>query len=216
MFKVDLHTHSVASPDGGLTPAHYRRMLESGGLDYVAVTDHNTIALAVELHAQLGDRIIIGEEITTAEGEIIGLFLREEIPAGRSLAESAALIKQQGGVVYVPHPFETVRNGVHKAALDAIAAQADIIEAKNGRAVFQNKAAEADAWARVHAKPTVASSDAHGWAGWGNTYSEINRAPAPDTLAGLLRAAHFTFRPAGLRAILYPKFNRLRKGVRGA
>jgi Predicted metal-dependent phosphoesterases (PHP family) len=74
MYKVDLHTHSIASPDGSLNEDNYRKMLETGRLDCIAVTDHNTIAFAKELHANLGDRIIVGEEITTLDGEIIGLF----------------------------------------------------------------------------------------------------------------------------------------------
>ncbi len=69
MFKVDLHTHSIASPDGGLTAQDYLQFLENEDLQAIAITDHDTITFARDLHAQLGARIIVGEEITTTEHE---------------------------------------------------------------------------------------------------------------------------------------------------
>lgn len=211
MFKVDLHTHSVGSPDGGLRAADYRWMLERGGLDFVAVTDHNTTAFAKELQAELGESIIVGEEITAREGEVIGLFLTEVIPAGLSAAETAKRIHGQGGLVYIPHPFETVRKGLPAKTLDEIAAQVDVVEANNGRAMFQNKSQQAKAWAEAHHKPIAASSDAHGRAGWGKTYSVIGQKPSRENLAALLARAEFAAGTVGTRGVLYPKLNRLRK-----
>ncbi len=109
MFKVDLHTHSVASPDGGLTAQDYLQFLEKKDLQVIAITDHDTITFASDLQAQLGVRIIVGEEITTTEGEIIGLFLSKGIPPGLSPEETIHRIRRQNGLVYIPHPFETVR-----------------------------------------------------------------------------------------------------------
>lgn len=212
-YKVDLHTHSQASPDGGLTADQYKHMLEEG-LDFVAVTDHNTVDFAVKLQKQLGDKVIVGEEITTIEGEIIGLFLRRTIPGGLSLAEAVAAIKQQNGLVYVPHPFETVRSGLLEADLNAIAGQIDIVETRNGRAVFQNRSPQAVKWANDHSLPGAASSDSHGWSGWGRTYSVISAAPTRDNLAALLKKASYQNQGPGLRGVLYPKLNRLRKKVR--
>jgi predicted metal-dependent phosphoesterase TrpH len=210
MYRVDLHTHSQASPDGALTTGDYLRMLE-GGLHCVAVTDHNTISFAQELHASLGERIIVGEEITTAEGEVIGLFLKEAVPAGLSLAKAVEAIKAQGGLVYVPHPFETVRSGVPEAALNAVAKDVDIIEVQNGRAVFQNRSARALEWAAAHNVPGAASSDSHGRHGWGRTYSEVAALPTQKTLTKLLAEARLVRRAPGVRGMLYPKFNRLTK-----
>jgi predicted metal-dependent phosphoesterase TrpH len=121
MPRVDLHTHSLASPDGALRAADYTVMLASGRLNYIAVTDHNRIDFALQLQAQLGPQIIVGEEITTTDGEIIGLYLHEVVPAGLSTLEAVQRIRQQGGLVYVPHPFETVRKGITAATLDTIA-----------------------------------------------------------------------------------------------
>lgn len=216
MYKVDLHTHSYASADGSLQLVDYEHMIESGGLDYIAITDHNRIDFAVEAYARLGEVIIVGEEITTSQGEIVGLFLREAVPAGLSLGEAAERIHAQGGLVYIPHPFETVRSGVSQAALDAIADEVDIVELYNGRALFQNRGDQAEVWARSHALPGAASSDAHGFVGWGNTYSEVERVPHPDTLKQVLQAARHHKRSVGMRGSLYPKLNRLRKGLQYA
>ncbi len=82
MLNVDLHTHSVASPDGGITLKQYRHILEIGILDCIAITDHNQIDFATHARQKLGERIIIGEEIMTTLGEIIGLFLEQPVRAG--------------------------------------------------------------------------------------------------------------------------------------
>jgi predicted metal-dependent phosphoesterase TrpH len=209
--KVDFHTHSVASPDGALRTVDYKHALDRGKLDCVAVTDHNMIDFARELHAQFGDRIIIGEEITTLAGEIIGLFLTNPIAAGLSPAETVAKIHEQGGLVYVPHPFETVRKGLTPETLDTIAADVDIIEAYNGRAVFQNRSDQTIAWATAYTTPIAAASDSHGHIGWGKTYTILPESPTRDNLITLLAKAEYKHGSPGVRGLLYPKFNRLRK-----
>jgi predicted metal-dependent phosphoesterase TrpH len=209
-YKVDFHTHSQASPDGALSLEHYRRALVQHRLDCIAVTDHNTIEMAQQLHEELGDKIIVGEEITTTQGEIIGLYLTEVVQAGLSAAETVHRIKAQGALVYIPHPFETVRKGITPETLDEIAADVDIIEVHNGRAVFQNKGQQALAWAEKHAVPGAASSDSHGISGWGRTYTMLDDMPTEETLVKLLQAASYQRGFPGFRGILYPKFNRLR------
>jgi predicted metal-dependent phosphoesterase TrpH len=214
--KVDLHTHSTASHDGSLTEADYRKMLDDGKLDCIAVTDHNTISFAKELNEKIGHQIIIGEEITTTDGEIIGLYLQEPIRPGMNAAETIAAIKAQEGLVYIPHPFETLRKGLKKEVLDRISLGIDIIEVHNGRAVFQNTSKLAEAWAAEHKRPRAASSDAHGWHGWGRTYTELETAPSRATIIDLLTRAALVVAAPGLRGILYPKFNRIRRRRDGA
>jgi predicted metal-dependent phosphoesterase TrpH len=211
MFKVDLHTHSIKSPDGSLRRADYQSILDRGMLDVIAVTDHNSIEFAQQLHSELGNRIIIGEEITAREGEIIGLFLSSLIPAGLSAAETADHIHEQGGLVYVPHPFETVRTGLSLTDLENIAESVDIIEIHNGRAVFQDKATLAVDWAKRYQLPGAASSDAHGKHGWGKTYSLIAESPTKDNLSELLYSATYQVGSPGIRGMLYPKVNRMRR-----
>jgi predicted metal-dependent phosphoesterase TrpH len=211
MYKVDLHTHSIASPDGGLKLSDYRRMLARGKLDAVAITDHSTISFAQVAQAKLGEKVIIvGEEITTQQGEIIGLYLEEAVPAGLTLEEAIAAVRAQNGLVYVPHPFETVRQGIQKEDLDKIAQAVDIVEIYNGRAVFQNRSKSAAAWTEEHKKVGAASSDAHGTIGWGRTCSRLEKAPTRETLVALLASAKY--RTQSVRfGVLHPKMNRLKR-----
>jgi len=209
MVRVDLHTHSQASPDGSLSTKDYQEMLASGGLDYIAVTDHDRIDFAQELQGELGEQIIVGEEITTQQGEIIGLYLQQAIPAGLSTQETVQRIRKQGGLVYVPHPFETVRKGLSFASLNAIAKHVDIIEAYNGRSL-QNRSKQAAHWTQQYPVPGAASSDAHGPRGWGNTYSVITEPPTRETLISLLHSASHNTKSTGIIGRLYPKLNRLR------
>lgn len=211
MYKVDLHTHSIASPDGGLTLHDYRRILGRGKLDVIAITDHNTISFAQVAQAKLGESVIIvGEEITTQQGEIIGLYLEEAVPAGLPLNEAIAAIRAQNGLVYVPHPFETVRQGIAKKDLDEVAHAVDIVEIANGRAVFQNRSKSAMTWTAEHRKVGAASSDAHGKVGWGRTASLLRSAPTRQTLVPLLSEAKYHAQSVHL-GVLHPKLNRLKK-----
>lgn len=215
MPKVDLHTHSTASPDGGISAQQYRQMLHNGVLDYIAITDHNRIDLALELHQELGDVIIVGEEIMTTEGEIVGLYLTKHIHPGLSPEETVAQIKSQGGLVYIPHPFETVRKGLPATALEQIQDNVDIIEVCNGRALFQNRGSQAVVWGRLHHVAGAASSDAHGSVGVGRTYSELTAAPSAEYLVEQLQSATLHTQMARLRSLLYPKYHRLRRKLGG-
>lgn len=214
MFKIDLHTHSVASPDGGISEQQYAQALASGTLDVIAITDHNTTDFALHMQQQLGERIIVGEEIMTTRGEIIGLYLTETVPSGLSPAETINHINSQGGLVYIPHPFETIRSGLSPQVLEEIADRIDIIEICNGRAFLQNRSSQTVVWSRLNKVVGAASSDAHGRLGLGKTYSSLADIPTRDTLRELLtRATHHTGRP-GARTLLYPKYHRLRKKIR--
>lgn len=222
MIKIDLHTHSTMSPDGALKESDYRKMLESGRLDYIAVTDHNTAEFALKLKQDLGGdsglgaRIIVGEEVRTTVGEIIGLYLKHSVPKLLSPAETVAAIREQGGLVCIPHPFENVRRGMSAADLEPIAQEVDIMEVHNGRAVFQNKSKQAYAWAVMHGCRGVASSDSHAMVGWGRTYTTIAAAPSRETLVGLLAEATYDIGFPGVKAVLYPKYNKFKTRYRNS
>jgi predicted metal-dependent phosphoesterase TrpH len=207
-YKLDLHTHSVASPDGALTSSNYQQMLDSGKLDYIAITDHNTVDYALRVQAELGERIIVGEEIKTTEGEIVGLYLKQTIPKGLSPTETVAAIREQGGLVCIPHPFETVRSGMTQRSLEVIAKDVDIIEVHNGRAIFQNRSKLAYAWAATHDCAGAANSDSHGVSGWGRTYTTVAALPTRQTLLELLKDCQYATGFPGIHAMLYPKLNR--------
>lgn len=215
MFKIDLHTHSQASKDGGLMAEDYKQMLAGGGLDYIAVTDHDSVDFARQLRQELGDKIIVGEEIAVSEGEIIGLYLSESIEPGLSARDAMKRIHSQDGLVYIPHPFETVRKGLTEKVLDELADLVDIVEVHNGRAIFQDKGTKAVVWAANHNKAYATSSDAHGPKGWGKTFSVVDPVPTRENLVALLRHATHVQKKVGLIGTLYPKLNRIRRKRRG-
>ena len=128
MFKVDLHTHSEDSHDGGITQQQYMKALDKNLLDYIAVTDHNSIDFATRLKSELGERIIVGEEIMSSAGEIIGLYLSKVVMAGLTPRETIRQIKDQNGLVYIPHPFETIRKGLHPSIMEELLEFIDIVE----------------------------------------------------------------------------------------
>lgn len=127
-LRVDLHTHTMWSGDSTTTPDEFAAAIDASGLDVVCITDHNAIDGAVELRDRLACRVIVGEELRTAAGEIIGLFLTRRVPMGISHVDAAKAIRDQGGVVYIPHPFDPLRRNLAEAALYELA-EADLIDA---------------------------------------------------------------------------------------
>ena len=126
--RVDLHTHTMWSGDSTTTPDEFVVAVDASGLDVVCITDHNAIDGALVLRDRLACRVIVGEELRTAAGEIIGLFLTERVPMGISHLDAAKAIRDQGGVVYVPHPFDPMRRNLAEPALYELA-EADLIDA---------------------------------------------------------------------------------------
>jgi predicted metal-dependent phosphoesterase TrpH len=204
---VDLHAHSSASFDSLSDP---RRMVERAiaiGLTHLAITDHERIDGARRALEAAGDRltVIVGEEVRSRDGDLIGLFLEEAVPPGLSAAETAAAIHEQGGIVGLPHPFDGYRSsGGSQAsgadeALDELAALVDYVETHNARA-YRDANPRAGAFAARHELPGVASSDAHtimelGVAstqlpGWFETAEELRALlPSARTLPG--RASYY-------------------------
>lgn len=213
MFRVDLHTHSIASPDGGITLKQYSQILDTGILDSIAITDHNQIDFALAAKETLGDRIIVGEEIMTSMGEIIGLYLKTAIQPGLSPEDTIQAIRQQNGIVYIPHPFETIRKGIHPATLELIQNDVDVLEVCNGRAFLQNRGQEALIWARLNKVAGAASSDAHGVAGLGRTFTTLSEIPRRDTLITLLKSGALQTKRPKVRGLLYPKYHKVRKKI---
>jgi predicted metal-dependent phosphoesterase TrpH len=160
--RVDLHCHTYRSDDSATTYKALVGACQRRRIDVIAITDHNRIEGALEFHDTAAMRCIVGEEIRTTEGEIIGLFLRQFIPPRLSPEETIHEIKRQGGVVYVPHPFDRVRRSVIKTeALERVAPLVDAIEVLNARLHSASQNAEALRFAQERGLLQGAGSDAH-------------------------------------------------------
>jgi predicted metal-dependent phosphoesterase TrpH len=216
MVKIDLHTHSIISPDGAgsITELDFQGFLEKGELECIAITDHNETYFAEMMHKKYGEKIIVGEEITTSDGEMVGLFLNKKISPGMSAKETAKAIHDQEGLVYIPHPFETFRKGMQLPVLEEIVKEIDIFEVFNGRGRLRGKAKKAEAFAKRYKLVGAASSDAHGARGIGRTFSIIEKLPTRLTLKTLLREGKLEKTYASLWTYLYPAMNIIRKKIR--
>ena len=188
MLKADLHTHTYFSPDSLTSPEKYVQTCVDRNINCVAVTDHGSIggALAVEKLASF--RVIIGEEVESSEGEIIGLFLQEEVPSGLSAEETVQRIKEQSGLVCIPHPFDRFR-GEHlaEAALMRVLPQVDIIEALNSRTTFRRDNERAARFAQEHGLAMSAGSDAHSTRELGRACVEMPEFEGPREFLEALR-----------------------------
>lgn len=210
-FKLDLHTHSTLSRDGGITTAQYQHLLNQKILDYVAVTDHNQIETALSLRSRLGPQIIVGEEIMTPAGEVIGLFLNKYIPPHQSLLSTLKDIRSQAGLVYIPHPQDPRRHGLSLTVILRHLSLIDLIEVYNARRLPASNNQKIAAFAQTHHLPGGAGSDAHSAGEIGRTYSLISAAPTASNLPRLLGSATYSTRPVSLQGIFAPALNRLKK-----
>ncbi|MEM9515152.1 MAG: PHP-associated domain-containing protein [Actinomycetota bacterium] len=161
--RVDLHSHTMWSGDSTTTPDELHDAVLATGIDVLCITDHNAVAGAVELADQLPCRVIVGEELRTAMGEIIGLFLTERVPMGIGHVEAARQIRDQGGLVYVPHPFDPMRRNLAEPALLELAAEGliDAVEVLNSKTSLSSLNRRAAAFADEHNLLAGAGSDAH-------------------------------------------------------
>lgn len=191
-LRLDLHNHTFFSADGLISPAGLLAAAKTKGIACIAITDHNSVegALrAVELaEADLSlPRVIPGIELWTADGEIIGLYVWEDIPAGLPLLEAVQRIRGQGGLVYLPHPFDTLRRGsVSRRARGQAAELADIIEVVNGRSLGPRAGEKALKLAESLGKPKGAGSDAHRKADVGMASVLVDAYPSQETLVSLV------------------------------
>ncbi|HLJ68955.1 MAG TPA: PHP-associated domain-containing protein [Chloroflexota bacterium] len=173
-MKVDLHTHTLCSKDSCNRFERIVAAVQSAGIDAIAVTDHDRFDGVRRLQEIAPFPVIAGEEIKTAEGEIIGLFLTEWIPPGLTPEETIERIKSQGGVVYVPHPFDEVRGSrLRREALERIAERIDVLEVFNARNALPRFNQRALAFARDRRLLAGAGSDTHTYGEYGRAYVEI-------------------------------------------
>jgi hypothetical protein len=208
-----MHTHTEASPDSRTTVAEQARAIRAAGLDVVCATDHNTIDGALHLREIAeGFRVIVGEEISSRDGEIIGLFLERAVPRDLSGEETISRIHDQGGLAVVPHPFSINRRyHMRRASLDRLRTKIDALEVFNAReAIFLNNRAAA-AYAKEHGIVGAAGSDAHRASEIGGAFVEMPDFAGRADFMDALREGVARGRLSGMTVHLFTRYDRLRK-----
>ena len=202
LIDVDLHMHTDHSHDCATPVDVLLAVAREQGLGAIAVTDHNEISGALEAAARadrFGVKVIVGEEVKTAgQGEVIGLFLNEKIPRGLTLAETIAEIRRQGGLVYVPHPFDRLHTVPDYEHLTDIVEEIDAIEVFNPRVALPAFNEEAARFAAKYRIVAGAGSDSHVAQGLGSVRIKMRDFDGPEEFLESLRDADITGKPSSL------------------
>ncbi|MCB0106050.1 MAG: PHP domain-containing protein [Caldilineaceae bacterium] len=204
MWKIDLHTHTIYSKDCLTQTKLLIERARAIGLDKVAVTEHNRLDGALAAKALAPDLIIVGEEIKTTHGEIIAYYLQEEVPRGLSPAETVRRLREQGAVISIPHPLDSIRtSAMRRETVLTIIDDVDALEVCNSRCVRQADNVAAAQLAAEHGKLVTAGSDAHIARELGQCYLTI---PPFEDNAESFRAALASATPQGKIGPFWPHF----------
>jgi predicted metal-dependent phosphoesterase TrpH len=213
-IKVDLHVHTCYSSDCLLSLEDLVTAAERRGLGAVAVLDHNEVEGALALKEIAPFYVIVGEEVYTTEGEVAGLFLRERVPPGLPLEQAVARIKGQGGLLYIPHPFDRYRHSaLGEAALLRILDQVDAIEVLNARALQAADNEKAMQFAELNGIPGGAGSDGHSPGEIGQAYVEMEPFVDKDGFLVSLSQAQIGGGVSSPHVHLYTTWAKIRKRV---
>jgi len=208
LIDVDLHMHTDHSYDCATPVEVLLAEARARGLGAIAVTDHNEISGALEARAKAqGIKVIVGEEVKTADqGEVIGLFIEEKIPRGMTLPQTIAEIKRQGGLVYVPHPFDRLHSVPDYEHLLPVLGDIDALEVFNPRVAISEFNEEALRFAAKYRIPAGAGSDAHVPQGLGSVRIRMRDFDGPAEFLESLRDADIVRNPASLLYVQALKF----------
>jgi PHP domain len=208
---VDLHMHTDHSSDCATPAATLLAAAKAAGLDAIAITDHNEISGAYEARELAardgGIQVIVAEEVKTADqGEVIGLFIEEKIPKGMTLRETIAAIHAQGGLVYVPHPFDRMHSVPDYEHLLDVVEDVDAIEVFNPRVAFSAFNEEAARFAEKYRIVAGAGSDSHVAAGLGSVKIRMRAFDGPEEFLESLRDADIVRKKQSLLYVQALKF----------
>lgn len=194
LIRADLHSHTFYSPDSITSPERLVQECRRRGLDCLAVTDHNTIRGALAVREIAPFQVIVGEEVRSSQGEILGLFLSEEVPPGLSPEETVQRIIAQGGLVGIPHPFDRFRGALAYEAMRRLVHRIHFIEAFNARTTFPGDNGRALRYAQGNGLPVSAASDAHSPWEVGRAYLEMPSFDGPQSFLAALGAGRIVGR----------------------
>jgi predicted metal-dependent phosphoesterase TrpH len=200
LFKADFHIHSEYSMDCSTKLDQIIRACEKKKINCIALTDHGSVEGALKLQKIAPFKVVIGEEILTPKGEIMGLFLSETIPSGLSIEESIRRIKDQGGLLCAQHPFDKIRPDALKSeVMDEIAGFIDVVEIFNSRNPLKRSSEMALEFALAHNLPGTAGSDAHADFEIGNAFIEMPEFKDKNEFLKALRQGKVTGKRASAR-----------------
>jgi predicted metal-dependent phosphoesterase TrpH len=177
------------SGDSTTTEEELVDAVAASGIDVLCITDHHAIDGARRLRDTLPCRVIVGEEVRSTQGEIIGLFLEERVPFGLTPHVTAERIRDQGGIVYIPHPFDPMRRNLVETALISLATErlVDAIEVRNAKTSLESLNRRAASFAEMHDLAAGGGSDAHVPDAIGAAYAEIPDFDGPASFLDALR-----------------------------
>jgi hypothetical protein len=207
-IHVDLHMHTDHSPDCATPVDTLLDTAKKVGLDAIAITDHNEVSGALEARERAdGIKVIVAEEVKTADqGEVIGLFIEEKIPRGLTLQETIAEIRRQGGLVYVPHPFDRMHAVPDYEHMLAVVSDIDAIEVFNPRVAFSAFNEEAARFAAKYRVVAGAGSDSHVAQGLGSVKIRMRDFDGPEEFLESLRDADIVRKKQSLLYVQALKF----------
>ncbi|HSJ17570.1 MAG TPA: glycosyltransferase, partial [Solirubrobacterales bacterium] len=210
-IHCDLHMHTDHSPDSATPVEVLLETARDRGLGAIAITDHNVISGALEARELAADmdglQVIVAEEIKTAEeGEVIGLFLEQEIPRGLTMAETIAEIRRQGGLVYVPHPFDRMHSVPDYEHLLEFVDEIDILEVFNPRITLSSFNEEAQRFATKYRIVPGAGSDSHVAQGLGSVRIRLSEFDGPEEFLEAMRDADIVHKRKNLIYVQTLKF----------
>ena len=214
-IRVDMHTHCEHSRDSRTPVAAQAAAVRRAGLAVICATDHDTIEGALRLR-ELADgfRVVVGQEVTSLDGDIVGLFLERQVPRGLSAEETIHRIHEQGGLVSIPHPFSRNRlNHIRREALERIAATIDLVEIFNARELTGRENRRAAAWAAEHGVPGVAGSDAHRTLELGHAWVEMADFTDRDTFLAAAREGTVHGQLTGVLVHVLTRYDKLMNKV---
>jgi len=214
-MKADLHIHSRYSMDCDTSLDAIIRRCQELKIDCIAIADHGTTEGGLEMQKLAPFKVIVAEEVLSTQGEIMGMFLKETIPSGFTPAETVRRIREQGGLVNIPHPFETIRGSALKQPyLDEIADGIDLMEVLNSRSPFPANSDKARDFAARHGIPGGAGSDAHSVYEIGNAYVEMPDFGTPEEFLKALKQGKIYGKRSGIFVHLFSTWARTKTRLR--
>ena len=194
--RVEFHVHTTTSACYCLTNEQILEKTKKNKTNYLIITDHNSIEGALRCRdflekSESKTKVIIGEEVATQDGEIIGFFLQNKIQKGMSAKETVEEILKQKGLVAIPHPFDRLRHKAINKNIEKVLEFRPLIEIFNARVIFPWENEKAKQFSEKHNLPVLVGSDAHLESELGNTFMEMEDFSGPRDFLEKIKKADF-------------------------